>query len=62
MSTNPETSAAQSTFRWARWSGFRCMECGKRFRTVQHAEKAAMDGCPKCGGVDVDHCPDEVAR
>jgi predicted nucleic acid-binding Zn-ribbon protein len=33
---------------------FRCMECGRRFRTVRAAERAANEGCPKCGGVDID--------
>jgi len=36
------------------WSGWECQECGHRFRTVRAAERASMDGCPKCGGVDVD--------
>jgi len=30
------------------------MECGRKFRTAKAAEKAARDGCPGCGGVDVD--------
>ncbi len=33
---------------------FACLECGRKFKTVKAAEKAANDGCPKCGGVDVD--------
>ena len=33
---------------------FGCMECGKRFRSTASAERASLDGCPKCGGVDVD--------
>lgn len=33
---------------------FICLECGRKFRTVKAAERAANDGCPKCGGVDVD--------
>lgn len=33
---------------------FACMECGKKFYSVKSAEKAAWDGCPKCGGVDID--------
>lgn len=33
---------------------FACQECGKKFRTVSAAERASNDGCPKCGGVDVD--------
>lgn len=35
-------------------SGFACMECGKKFRTIKGAEKASSIGCPKCGGVDID--------
>lgn len=33
---------------------FKCMECGRKFRTVAAAERAADRGCPKCGGVDID--------
>lgn len=33
---------------------FECLECGKQFRTVRSAERAANEGCPKCGGVDID--------
>jgi predicted nucleic acid-binding Zn ribbon protein len=33
---------------------FACMECGKKFYCVRAAERASYDGCPKCGGVDVD--------
>jgi predicted nucleic acid-binding Zn-ribbon protein len=33
---------------------FRCMECGRRFKTVKAAERAANEGCPKCGSVDID--------
>jgi len=35
-------------------SGFKCMECGKKFATVKAAEKASINGCPKCGGTDID--------
>ena len=35
-------------------SGFKCLECGKKFKTTRAAEKAASDGCPQCGGVDID--------
>jgi Zn finger protein HypA/HybF involved in hydrogenase expression len=35
-------------------SGFKCLECGRKFKTVKAAERAANSGCPKCGGVDVD--------
>jgi hypothetical protein len=33
---------------------FVCLECGRRFRTARAAERAADNGCPKCGGVDID--------
>ena len=37
-------------------SGFACMECGHKFKTVKAAEKASFgaDGCPKCGSSDID--------
>jgi predicted nucleic acid-binding Zn-ribbon protein len=37
-------------------SGFACMECGHKFRTIKSAERAAFgpNGCPKCGGADID--------
>lgn len=33
-----------------------CQECGRKFRTAKAAERAAMgdDGCPGCGGSDID--------
>ena len=40
------------------FSDFECMECGRKFRSIKSAEKASMDGCPKCGGVDIDLAPD----
>jgi hypothetical protein len=33
---------------------FKCVECGRRFRTVSAAERAVDEGCPRCGGSDVD--------
>lgn len=33
---------------------FKCQECGRKFKTAKSAERASMDGCPKCGGVDID--------
>jgi hypothetical protein len=33
---------------------WKCLECGKKFRTVKAAERAANNGCPGCGGVDID--------
>ena len=40
-------------------SGFQCMECGHKFKTVKAAEKASYSdsGCPKCGGSDIDLSP-----
>ena len=37
-------------------SGFACMECGHKFKTIKAAEKASFGdaGCPKCGGSDID--------
>lgn len=42
----------------ARW---RCLECGWRFASARSAQRAAFgdDGCPGCGGVDVDLVTDE---
>jgi hypothetical protein len=34
--------------------GFQCMECGKKFKSVKAAENAQRNGCPKCGGSDID--------
>jgi len=39
---------------------WKCQECGKRM-TLRAAEKASREGCPKCGGVDVD-LDEKVAR
>jgi len=33
---------------------WKCQECGRRFKTTGAAEKAALEGCPGCGGVDID--------
>ena len=33
---------------------FECMECGKKL-TLRQAEKAVFgNGCPRCGGADID--------
>jgi len=37
---------------------FKCMECGRKFKTARAAEKAAWDGCPGCGGADINMDPD----
>jgi predicted nucleic acid-binding Zn-ribbon protein len=41
---------------------FKCMECGRKFRSVRAAERAASDGCPGCGGVDIDLDTDDKPR
>jgi hypothetical protein len=33
---------------------WKCLECGRKFRTTNAAERAANTGCPGCGGVDID--------
>jgi predicted nucleic acid-binding Zn-ribbon protein len=33
---------------------YACIECGRKFKSEKAAEKAADDGCPNCGGVDID--------
>ncbi len=33
---------------------FACMECGKKFRSTKAAERASSNGCPTCGGCDID--------
>ena len=33
---------------------FKCQECGRKFKTVKAAERASHNGCPGCGGVDID--------
>lgn len=33
---------------------FKCLECGRKFGTANSAYRAAIHGCPKCGGVDID--------
>jgi DNA polymerase II large subunit len=40
-------------------SGFSCLECGHKFKTVKAAERASFgpNGCPKCGGSDIDLTP-----
>lgn len=37
-----------------RWPMFLCQECGRRFYTTAAAERAANNGCPDCGGKDID--------
>ena len=38
---------------------FVCLECGRKFKTVKAAERAADRGCPGCGGVDIDLGPSD---
>lgn len=33
---------------------FKCLECGRGFHSVRTAERAVSNGCPGCGGVDID--------
>ena len=40
---------------------FECLECGKKFKTAKAAEKASSEGCPKCGGVDIDLAAEAAA-
>jgi len=35
---------------------FQCLECGRKLTTLG-AAKAMNDGCPGCGGVDIDLAP-----
>lgn len=35
------------------------MECFKKLKTVEAAERARSRGCPKCGGTDVDLVTEE---
>jgi rubrerythrin len=58
--TNHETNAPlhhqednmKTEVGWA----WRCQECGYQFRTARAAERASLgdDGCPGCGGTDID--------
>jgi hypothetical protein len=33
---------------------YKCIECGRKFKTAKAAQRAANKGCPGCGGVDID--------
>ena len=39
-------------------NGFKCQECGRKFKTARAAERATYNGCPGCGGGDIDIDPD----
>ncbi len=41
-------------------AAFYCQECGRAFRTVAGAQRAMDEGCPKCGGSDVDVMPPQT--
>jgi predicted nucleic acid-binding Zn-ribbon protein len=41
---------------------YKCLECGRKFRTTRSAERAANKGCPGCGGVDIDVDVEVAAR
>jgi len=43
---------------------WRCQECGHPFPNVAAAERAAFgdEGCPECGGSDIDMSPPLVRR
>ncbi len=34
-----------------------CLECHRKFKTTGAAQKASNNGCPQCGGVDIDLAP-----
>lgn len=33
---------------------YQCLECGRGFHTAKSAERAMDNGCPGCGGSDID--------
>lgn len=33
---------------------YACQECGRKFKTAAAAARAINNGCPNCGGVDID--------
>lgn len=38
-----------------------CLECGYKFGTLKDAEEAAEEnGCPSCGGSDIDLTDDDI--
>lgn len=37
-----------------RWT---CLECRRTFRSIAAAERASLEGCPGCGGSDIDMEP-----
>ena len=45
--------ARKKTRKGTRKADFVCLECGRKFYSTKAAERAASDGCPGCGGVDI---------
>ena len=33
---------------------FVCLECGEEFFSFKEVEEASLNGCPGCGGMDID--------
>ena len=50
MTIAKKTSKESSVVEWE----WKCQECGKVFKSVKAAERASRNGCPNCGGVDID--------
>jgi len=44
-----------------RYLDWKCMECG-RLMTLRGAERAVSEGCPRCGGSDIDVAPIAVSE
>jgi len=36
---------------------YKCCECDRKFKTAKAANAAANNGCPGCGGIDIDIDP-----
>jgi DNA-directed RNA polymerase subunit RPC12/RpoP len=34
--------------------GWVCLECGRKFRSAEAAERASLLGCPNCNSSDID--------
>ena len=55
--TEPNPESAYKVYRRiepADALGYKCQECGRKFRTAGAARSASRRGCPKCGGCDID--------
>jgi DNA-directed RNA polymerase subunit RPC12/RpoP len=44
----------QKVLRKKKKADYICLECGKKFYSTKAAERASWNGCPNCGGVDID--------